>query len=111
MNAAKMLCFEPEKLLCMQRQITQSRIKFFNSYLKLLLAGFCFFLFISCEPAKTKEAESRFVSFVADPKTSDIRFYWKDENGKPFMLLQNLKTHLERKGKKLRFAMNGGMYM
>lgn len=86
-------------------------MKFLNYNLKLLLSGICFFLFISCQPASKEQTESNFVSFITDPKTADIQFYWKDENGKPFMLLQNLKTHLEQKGKKLRFAMNGGMYM
>lgn len=86
-------------------------MKYFTNSLKVLFIGFYFLLFISCQPANTRQAESRFVSFIANPKTADIQFYWKDENGKPFMLLQNLKTHLENKGKKLRFAMNGGMYM
>ena len=95
----------------MQGGKTDSRMRLLNYSLRLLLAGFCCLLFFYCQPAKTDQAESRFVTFIADPKTSDIQFYWKDENGKPFMLLQNLKTHLEKKGKKLRFAMNGGMYM
>ena len=86
-------------------------MKFLNPGLKLLFTGLFLFLHISCQPAQNKYAETRFVSFVADPETTDIQFYWKDDAGKPFMLLQNLKTYLEGKGKKLRFAMNGGMYM
>ena len=86
-------------------------MKFLNPGLKLLFTGLFLFLHISCQPAQNKYAENRFVSFVADPETTDIQFYWKDDAGKPFMLLQNLKTYLEGKGKKLRFAMNGGMYM
>src|SRR6478735_2565807 len=95
----------------MQGGKTDSRIKFLNDSLRLFLLSFFCFFFSSCQPTKTDQTESRFVSFVADPKTDDIQFYWKDEHGKPFMILQNLKTHLEQKGKKLRFAMNGGMYM
>ena len=86
-------------------------MRFLTFNLKLLLAFLCFFLFISCQTDNSDQDQARFVSFIADPETADIRFYWKDEAGKPFMLLQNLKTHLEKKGKKLRFAMNGGMYM
>lgn len=76
-----------------------------------MLAGFGFLLILSCQPAAKNPSETRFVSFVADPKVTEVRFYWKDDAGKPFMLLQNLKTHLEKQGKQLRFAMNGGMYM
>src|SRR5688572_2138710 len=86
-------------------------MKFLSAKQTIFLAGFCFFLFLSCQPANKNQTESRFVSFMVDPETTEIQFYWKDETGKPFMLLQNLKTHLEKKGKKLRFAMNGGMYM
>ena len=84
---------------------------FLNPTFRFLLTGFVFFLLISCQPAQNRPPETRFVSFIADPEKDDIQLYWKDEKGKPFMLLQNLKSHLEKKGKNLRFAMNGGMYM
>lgn len=79
--------------------------------LKLLLPGLCFLILLSCKPANKQESDPRFISFVADPKKSDIQFYWKDEKGKPLMQLESLKTHLANHDKKLRFAMNGGMYM
>ncbi len=52
--------------------------------------------------------DDRFVSYTAGPK--DIKLFYKDEAGKNFGSLQNLKTRIESKGQKLSFAMNGGMY-
>src|SRR5688572_30545110 len=66
-----------------------------------------FLVLISCQAG----SRSRFVSFIADPAKADIQFYYKDAQGKPFRSIQNLKEHLEAQGKKLTFAMNGGMYM
>lgn len=53
----------------------------------------------------------QFVTYIANPSTQDVQLYWKDEKGQVLNSLQNLKTHLEKKGRKLSFAMNGGMYM
>ena len=50
------------------------------------------------------------MSFTAEPKNSKIEFYWKNDDGQIFKSIQNLKNHLENKGERLRFAMNGGMY-
>jgi len=46
---------------------------------------------------------------VAEP--SSIKLYWKDDSGKILGSIQNLKQFVEGKNQKLRFAMNGGMYM
>jgi len=51
---------------------------------------------------------TRFLSFVAEP--SDIKFYWKDDQGQVIGSLQNLKSLVGSKNQELRFAMNGGMY-
>ena len=74
--------------------------RFFTGFLLL-------FFFISAVP--TQENESKFVSFVKDE--SKIKFYWKDDNGRIFKSIQNLKTAIKAQGRELRFAMNGGMYM
>jgi uncharacterized protein YigE (DUF2233 family) len=52
----------------------------------------------------------KILSYIADPKKQDIRFYWKNDSDKIFRSIQNLKNHLERKNRQLIFAMNGGMY-
>ena len=54
--------------------------------------------------------DSRFLTYIADPKKQDIRFYWKNNNQEIFKGIQNLKSWLAGKHRKLVFAMNGGMY-
>ncbi len=39
-----------------------------------------------------------------------LDFYWKDEKDNNYGSLKNLKENLEKEGKELVFAMNGGMY-
>jgi len=51
------------------------------------------------------------ISYIADPKKQDIQLYWKDDKGTILQSIQNLKDYLGSKGKKLVFAMNGGMFM
>jgi uncharacterized protein YigE (DUF2233 family) len=65
------------------------------------------FFFLGAIPEQDKH--SRFLSFVTEP--SNIKFYWKDDNGKIFKSIQNLKSFVEIKNQELKFAMNGGMYM
>jgi uncharacterized protein YigE (DUF2233 family) len=55
--------------------------------------------------------DERILSFTVDPKIQEVKLYWKDEKGKPFQSIQNLKDHLESQNKNLLFAMNGGMYL
>lgn len=66
-------------------------------------------LFVCSGATKTQEKDLRFLSFVTDP--SNIKFYWKDDNGQIFRNIQNLKQFIEAKNQELKFAMNGGMYM
>jgi uncharacterized protein YigE (DUF2233 family) len=56
------------------------------------------------------EGDDRFLSYIADPARTDIRFYWKDGQGEMLRSLQNLKLFAEKNHKQLVFAMNGGMY-
>ena len=55
--------------------------------------------------------EDKLVTYTANPATQNIILYYKDGIGKRIGSLGNLKKHLENKGKKLLFAMNGGMFM
>lgn len=54
--------------------------------------------------------EDRFVIHQVDPKKGKLVFYWKDQSGKIYGSLQNLKQSLDSANQELLFAMNGGMY-
>jgi uncharacterized protein YigE (DUF2233 family) len=60
--------------------------------------------------AFAQENDDNFLSYVVDPKTSTVSFYWKDNQGKIFGSIQNVKSFVENNGGVLEFAMNGGMY-
>jgi len=49
--------------------------------------------------------------FAFDLNDYEVRMFWKDSDGEMFGSLGNLKAQLNRIGKKLIFATNGGMYM
>ncbi|MEM6687530.1 MAG: phosphodiester glycosidase family protein [Bacteroidota bacterium] len=53
----------------------------------------------------------RILTYEVDPKQDDLRFFWKDAQGHIYGNAKNLKTQLQTQGKKLVFAMNGGMYL
>jgi uncharacterized protein YigE (DUF2233 family) len=48
--------------------------------------------------------------YCIDLKKQDVRFYWKDDINQPFKNFQNLRDWLGKRGQKLVFGMNGGMY-
>lgn len=54
---------------------------------------------------------NEFISYTCNPKTSNIKLFWKDKNGKILKSFSNLKTEVESGNQKLLFAMNAGMYM
>ena len=54
--------------------------------------------------------DQQFVSYIVDLKKKDLKLYWKDDNNRNLKSIQNLKLWIEKKNKKLEFAMNGGMY-
>ncbi|MBL7983468.1 MAG: phosphodiester glycosidase family protein [Flavobacteriales bacterium] len=56
-------------------------------------------------------SEQRIVSVVIDPATTPITMHWADDSGKALGNIGRLKAIVEAKGRHLRFAMNGGMYM
>ncbi len=65
-------------------------------------------VFVSAK--KIEKKDSDFVTYMVDPKKKDIRFYWKDDKHELFRSLQQVNVWLEKRNKKLEFAMNGGMY-
>lgn len=57
-----------------------------------------------------KSQNENILSYSVNPKTQELKFYWKDDKGQLFRSIQNLKTYLEKKDQTLIFAMNAGMY-
>ena len=55
--------------------------------------------------------DNRILSYTVNPKTQELKFYWKDEKGDIYKSILNLKNQFAGKHKTLVFAMNGGMYM
>lgn len=71
--------------------------------LLLIIASVVFFQF-------SKDKDSDFVSYTANPKKENIELYWKNDKQVVFGSIHNLKNWLSVNNKKLVFAMNGGMY-
>jgi uncharacterized protein YigE (DUF2233 family) len=59
---------------------------------------------------KERGLDARFISYVVHPGKQDIKLYWKNDKGKTYRSIGNLKSVLAQKGEELLFAMNGGMY-
>ncbi len=82
---------------------------------------FFFGLFLACQASQNHDVSSLIVSSTIvldsnllvheiDLTNNDLRFYYKDEFGKNFGSLGNLKNWLDGNNKELTFAVNGGMY-
>jgi uncharacterized protein YigE (DUF2233 family) len=54
--------------------------------------------------------EDDFVIFKINPKLANVSLYWKDDDGMILKSINNLKNKVERDKKRLKFAMNGGMF-
>jgi len=52
-----------------------------------------------------------YIGYGATPDSSEIRMYWKDDDGNILGSLGNLKNYTLQKGDDLLYACNGGMYM
>lgn len=57
-----------------------------------------------------QNTDAKYVTHTVDPHTQNIVFSYKDNNNNRIGSLQQLKKNVENKGKKLLFAMNGGMF-
>lgn len=79
---------------------TSSFIRFF-----LIIVGFGF---LSFQPTALNQ---RILSYQVNPKTQDLKLYWKDHSGNNYLNFATLRAELETKQQKLIFAMNGGMYL
>jgi uncharacterized protein YigE (DUF2233 family) len=54
--------------------------------------------------------ESNFITHQVDISISNLKLYWKNDDGEIYGSFKNLKDGIESKGQKLVFAMNAGMY-
>ena len=54
--------------------------------------------------------DDRFISYTVDCRRQNVTMYWRDEHGKNFSSIGNLRSLLGKNHLKLVFAMNGGMY-
>jgi len=64
---------------------------------------------LSCN-AKSGDDNETFVTFTVDSNEANIEFFLKDDETNYLKSIENLKSFVEKNGKRLRFAMNGGMY-
>ena len=78
--------------------------------LRILILLPILIIFIGSVLVKSGSAPNNIISFKVNPKSVDIRFYWKDSDGQRFGSIANLKKYVEENNGELLFAMNGGMY-
>lgn len=52
----------------------------------------------------------RIAQHIIDPRTETITMHWKNDSDRVYGNIGSLRSTVERQGKKLLFAMNGGMY-
>ncbi len=82
-----------------------------NSLKASLTAVFFLSLTLIFGFGKIKQVDDdRFITFTVDCKKQSAVMYWRDDQGKNFGSIGNLQSWLEKSGRKLLFAMNGGMY-
>ena len=65
----------------------------------------------SAEPCRTQSFDGEsYIVCSFDLARQTVRTYWLSDDGKPYRTFGALAEALEREGRSLRFAMNGGMY-
>lgn len=62
------------------------------------------------ENRPASRADTRFISYVVDPKQRPVQLFYQDERGRRFGSLGRLRAWLAQRHQTLAFAMNGGMY-
>lgn len=72
-------------------------------------------LFFSCGNPSTanttlKESSSC-IYHTVNPDNGNLKLYWADSCGTPVQTFAKLRDHITNQGQKLRFAMNGGMFL
>ena len=77
---------------------------------KCFIASTIFITLVTFSHAQCPVSNDSLLIYCVDLKKQNLKFYWKDDNNQPFRNFENLKNWLHKKGQKLVFAMNGGMY-
>ena len=62
----------------------------------------------TCVPEEV--AEVRYVICTVDPKTADLRMFWKNDADEAHRTFTNIETSVKETGKVLTFAINAGMF-
>jgi len=70
----------------------------------------CFGIFAMISSQEVIKETVDILAYEVNPKTQDLKFYWKDDNEVPLGNIENLKEHLENTDCELLFAMNAGMF-
>jgi uncharacterized protein YigE (DUF2233 family) len=65
--------------------------------------------FVAYQKIKTNDYEKILFTTI-NPTVQKINFYWNNSQGNPIGSIGKLKTQVEKEGKTLLFAMNGGMF-
>jgi uncharacterized protein YigE (DUF2233 family) len=81
--------------------------------MKTFITSLCAVFFLCQHHAAYSQAiqsNDSLLVYRVNPKKQPLKFYWRDENKKQFRNFVQLRYWLARRGQKLLFAMNGGMY-
>ncbi|SDK25937.1 Uncharacterized protein YigE, DUF2233 family [Catalinimonas alkaloidigena] len=79
-------------------------------YILVLLLIVCTVIGFFAIGSAHNSLEDRIISYTADPRTQDLKFYWKDDREDILHSFSRLKQFTESHREKLVFAMNGGMF-
>ena len=81
-----------------------------NYFSAILFVVLSIIILGGCRPSVSQDANA-FADFAADPQRLRIEMFSKDDEGNYLRSIENLKNFLSaKKGRELRFAMNGGIY-
>ncbi len=81
-----------------------------QKHIAWIIAAIVLVLTCAAIPSGYTVDEDRFIIHTVKSGSGKLKLYWKDGKGKPYGSIQRLKDRLTKEGKKLVFAMNGGMY-
>lgn len=74
---------------------------------------FLFFMLLSFDGLKSESTvvSNQIEFYEVDPQKQTLQFFWQDSEGVNYQNFQNIKSAVQKKGRNLLFAMNGGMYL
>ncbi|WP_027387936.1 phosphodiester glycosidase family protein [Chryseobacterium gregarium] len=74
-----------------------------------ILSVLSLIVLFSCR--RDRQISPDFVIYSADMKKDKIEFFWKNNQNQPFKNIKNLKDYITSQNQRLKFAMNGGMFI